>query len=113
MWLTCCREVAGGGGTHLPLDLVCDGGSLLLDEVDLGLDVGTDGLEVADDGALDRARKVGVAFGQELGGVADIVQDCLPAVGRKDVTLMERNLDRLGQSGGRPCGGVLDVNETL
>lgn len=103
----------GGGGTHLPLDIVGDGGRLLLDDVDLGLDVGANVLEVTDDGALDGAGKVGVALGEELGRVADVVQDCLPSLGREDVALVERDVDGLGESGGRPGSGVLDVDETL
>ena len=113
-----CQDVArrrerGAGGTHLPLDIVGDGGSLLLDDVDLGLDVGADVLEVTDDGAVDGAGKVGVALGEELGRVAHVVQDCLPSLGREDVALVERDVDGLGESGGRPGSGVLDVDETL
>jgi hypothetical protein len=103
----------GADETHLALDIVGDGRGLLLDDVDLGLDVGADVLEVTDDGAVDGAGKVGVALGEELGRVADVVQDCLPSLGREDVALVERDVDGLGESGSRPGRGVLDVDETL
>lgn len=99
--------------THLLLDLVCDVGRLLLDELDLTLDVAADGLEVPHDGALDGVGKLGVALREELGRVADVVEDGLPAVRGEDMALVERDLDGLGESAGRARGGVLDVDEAL
>jgi len=77
------------------------------------LDVGTDALEVADDGLLDGRRKVAVTLREELGVVAHVVQDGLPAVGREGVALVERDLDRVHQGRGGLGLRMLDVGEAL
>lgn len=76
--------------THLLLNLIGENTCLLLDSGDMRLELGTDALKLADNGALDGVGKIGVLVGQNLGLVTDLIEDLLPsALAEELVTLME------------------------
>ena len=76
--------------THLLVNLVSKSAGLLLDSGDVSLELGANALELANDSALDRVGKVGVVISEELGLVADLVENLLPSsLSEELMTLVE------------------------